>query len=95
MDESSQFRLEVYLFTCGSDVVTAHEQMRGERVTKGVDYDALALSSVFPLRPIHCKASAGWTAAARRAGIQLAMNATARSATGVTLSVTKSVGPTA
>ncbi len=48
-----------------------------------------------PGRHCACRASAGWTAAARRAGIQLAMSATARSATGVTPSVTRSVGPAA
>ena len=41
-----------------------------------------------------CRASAGWTAAARCAGIQLAMNATARRAAVVALSVTRSVGLT-
>lgn len=41
-----------------------------------------------------CRASAGWTAAARCAGIQLAMNATTRRAAGVALSVTRSVGLT-
>jgi hypothetical protein len=47
-----------------------------------------------PVLYCDCRVSAGWTAAARCAGIQLAMNATTRRAAGVALSVSRSVGLT-
>ena len=65
----------------GTNISRAQESCRDELDSRPVLY-------------CDCRASAGWTAAARCAGIQLAMNATTRRAAGVALSVTRSVGLT-
>ena len=69
-------------------------QLSGPAAGDGPAGRPLAGRGSGPGRHCDCRASAGWTAAARRAGIQLAANATARSATGVTPSVSRSAGPT-